>query len=187
MNLYVYLMEHLEEREDGKDRVQDLALRKVFSYLRPYRGVKDLSRHVEDMVQSILEDWFVMEANEAMELRQVITFAQERARFVIQNYLEKYEFVVEVPRVVQRSKINAPESMELEYADLQWEDRDEINGNMVLKNAWKGAFYEGMSIRDCWVIWFLANGFGINQVAVLQNCAPKTVRRVIERVKSSVN
>jgi hypothetical protein len=187
MNLYEYLLGNLEKREDGKDAVQDLALRKVFSYLRPYRGVKDLTRHIEDMVQTILIDWYVMDVDESMELRQVITFAQERARFVIQNYLEKYEFVVEVPRVVQRSKANAPESTELEYADLQWRDREDVNGTMVLMNAWRGALYDGMSIRDSWVIWFLSNGFGINQVAVLQGCTPKTVRRVIERVKASVN
>jgi len=184
----VTLFEVLRNELGNDKAVMDLALRKVFSYLKPYRGVKDLSRHVDDMVQNILADWILVPAKEDLELPQIITYAHERGRFCIQSYLEKFEFVVEVPRAVQRSKFGAPESTDLEYADLGWDESDDFGeGDLVLENAWKTIFYEGIKVSDSWALWFLSQGFSINQAAVLCGKSTKTIRRVIDRAKDELS
>lgn len=183
MDLYSYLLAAL----DGPNHVVKIARSKVYSVCSPYRAYKDLSSHYDDMVQTILLDWLGEQVDEDKDLPQVITFAQERARFQIQVYLQQFEFPVVVSRQVSRSHSNEAKGIDLEYADLGWEDRDSYGATEItIESAWKSLYYPGMSNREAWLVWYLSAGFSLPQCAVLLGKSAKTMRRELEKIKSNV-
>lgn len=184
MSLYLHLCNTL----GNSDACIAIARRKTYAVCQPYAAYKDLSSHYPDMIQSIVMDWLEQEVDTSKDLPQIITFAQERARYQIQQYLERFEFPVVVPRTVSRSRTNEAKGIDLEYADLDWEEREAFEAtDATIDSAWKSLYREGMPLRDAWFVWFLSSGFSLPQAAVLLGKSTKTMRRTLDRLRDESN
>lgn len=189
MTIYSYLYDHVD---DADKTITRLAYSAIHKYCSPFSKLKDLSSHYPDLFQEIIGNWLEVELEVDVEqkrsLSQVITYAQSKARYCIQEYLEKMEHSLAVPREVSRGNRVARSELEMiEDADLGWEDRGvEYHADELTSfNGWQSVYYSRLPLIWRWVIFFLSTGFSVAQAATLVKTSRRQVYRVLDMVRDS--
>lgn len=144
------------------------------------------------MEQEIYIDWMEKhielkdEDDKERSIRQIVKYAQGKARYVIQSYLERMEHALTVPREESRTNYtNIIELEALEDADLAWQSRinDHVNGNASSDYYWKSVYYVHLKPRARWAIYLICLGFSVQQTATLLSTNRRKIYRLMDQVK----
>lgn len=192
-SIYTYLTSAISD--DAEEVISKAAYSVIHKHCQHMKAFKDLSSHYPDMHQEILTLWLMTELEEGSEesyaLPQVIAYAQNKARYCIQSYLERNEHALTIPRAESRSNavsMGGDDFDFVEFADLGWgQDVPEYTNELSSISGWKSVYYSQMELREQWVVFFLIMGLSAPQITKLLNISKRTVYRILERIKKDAN
>lgn len=177
MKIYTYLEKELDGGYDGIVKVAYSVIHKMC------RHDPVMESHYKDIENEILCAWLEFEVDESKDTPQVIVYAQNKARHVIQQYTAYNKLVLHIPRNAKPDSSN--QFSALEFSDIHYETRSDTNDDTSSLSWLKSAHYLTLNNTQAWEIWLLSEGFSYPQVGILLGYQKRTIYKHLTKIKES--
>lgn len=174
------LFEQLDKEFDG-----DLEVLKRIAYSVIHQNCKlvpDLKRHYQDMEQSIYEEWLIAEVDTSYAPAQIVKYAKEKARYVIQTHLMQFNIAVHVKKSPTKGMLDFSE---LDYSNINFDEELSHRGDEESTDMWlRSAHYLILDQKDSWLVWLLSEGFSVKQASIVMGVSRVAANNRLLRIKN---